>query len=88
MSIFRPDLTIKFLLPAAVIILAGCQTEPTASQRASRFEICAEPLSDHANLIAFFPENYSCDEPEQRQSYRNGEMLRAESQRNVLAAGW
>jgi hypothetical protein len=34
MSIFRPDLTIKFLLPAAVIILAGCQTEPTASQSA------------------------------------------------------
>src|ERR1700693_2765792 len=34
MPIFRPDLTIKFLLPAAVIILAGCQTEPTASQSA------------------------------------------------------
>src|ERR1700726_1715559 len=50
MSIFRPGLTTKILLPAAIVTLAGCQTEPTASQSAKvqmAQRIAAEPAGDY-----------------------------------------
>ncbi len=50
MSIFRPGLTGAVLLPFALIIFAGCQTEPTASQSAKiqmAQRIAAEPPGDY-----------------------------------------
>src|SRR5690242_20884367 len=50
MSIFRSDLTSAVLLPVALFIFAGCQTEPTASQSAKiqmAQRIAAEPPGDY-----------------------------------------
>jgi hypothetical protein len=50
MSILRSGLTNWILFPAAVLLVAGCQTEPTASQSAKiqmAQRIAAEPPGDY-----------------------------------------
>jgi len=50
MSILRSGLTSWILFPAAVLLVAGCQTEPTASQSAKiqmAQRIAAEPPGDY-----------------------------------------
>jgi hypothetical protein len=50
MSILRSGLTSWILFPAAVLLVAGCQTEPTASQSAKMQmaqRIAAEPPGDY-----------------------------------------
>ena len=50
MSIFRPGLTSALLLPIALVIFAGCETESTVSQSAKAQmaqRIAAEPPGDY-----------------------------------------
>src|SRR5881275_742702 len=61
MSILRSRLTIKVLLPAAALFLAGCQTEPTASQAAKAQmaqRIAAEQPGDYYIARRYFKPDF------------------------------